>query len=44
MEMTKKYQGAKIKEIQTKSRGHKNQTIRFGIPEYQVFPEEIEAD
>jgi hypothetical protein len=36
--MTKKYQGAKIEEIQVKSRGRKNWTDRFGIPEYPIFP------
>jgi hypothetical protein len=37
--MIKKNQGTKIEEIQAKSRGRKNQTIRFGIPEYPVSPE-----
>jgi hypothetical protein len=36
--MTKKYQGAKIEEIQVKSRGRKNWTDQFGIPEYPIFP------
>jgi hypothetical protein len=39
-----KYQGAKMEEIQAKSRGRKNWTIRFGIPEYPVFPKGIESD
>jgi hypothetical protein len=38
----KKCQGAKIEEIQAQRRGHKNRTIRFGIPEYPVFSEQIE--
>jgi hypothetical protein len=42
--MTKKYQGAKMEEIQAKSQCHKNQTIRFGIPKYLVFPEDMESD
>jgi hypothetical protein len=33
-----------MKEIQAESRGRKNQTIRFGIPEYPIFSEEIESD
>jgi hypothetical protein len=37
--MIKKYQWAKMEEIQAQSRGRKNQTIWFGIPEYPFFPE-----
>jgi hypothetical protein len=33
-----------MKEIQVKSRGRKNRTIWFGIPEYPVFSEQIELD
>jgi hypothetical protein len=33
-----------MEEIQGKSRGHKNWTIRFGIPKYLIFPEHIESD
>jgi hypothetical protein len=36
--------GTKIEEIQAKSRSHRNWSIQFGIPEYPVFPEEIEFD
>jgi hypothetical protein len=38
------YQGAKMEEIQAESRGCKNRTIQFGIPEYPFFHEEIESD
>jgi hypothetical protein len=31
-----------MEEIQVKSQVHKNWIIRFGIPEYPIFPEEIE--
>jgi hypothetical protein len=41
---TKRYEGAKMEEIQAKSRSRKNRTIRFGIQEYLVFPEEREYD
>jgi hypothetical protein len=41
---SKKYQGARMEEVQAKSQSHKNRTIRFGIPKYLVFPEEIESD
>jgi hypothetical protein len=41
---TKKHQGAKIEEIQAKSRGHKNWTVRFWISEYLVFLEQIESE
>jgi hypothetical protein len=40
--MTKKHQGTKIEEIQARSRRHKNQYVRFWIPEYLVFLEQIE--
>jgi hypothetical protein len=42
--MTKKYQETKMEEIQARSKDHKNQTIRFWIPEYPVFPEQIESE
>jgi hypothetical protein len=42
--MTKKYQGARMEEIQAKTQGCKSRTIQFGIPEYPVFPEGIESD
>jgi hypothetical protein len=35
--------GAKMEEIHTKSQSHKNRTVRFWIPEYLVFPEQIES-
>jgi hypothetical protein len=38
--MTKKHQGTKIEENQSKSQGHKNRTIQFGIPKYLVFSKE----
>jgi hypothetical protein len=41
---TKRHQGAKMEEIQAKSQGHKNQTIRFWILEYPIFPEQIDAE
>jgi hypothetical protein len=41
---SKKYQGAKMEEVQARSQGRKNRTIRIGIPNYLVFPEEIESD
>jgi hypothetical protein len=34
----KKYQEAKIEEIQARSRTHKNRTARFWILEYPLFP------
>jgi hypothetical protein len=42
--MTKKHQRTKVDQFQAQSRAHKNWTIRFGTPEYLVFPEEIESD
>jgi hypothetical protein len=42
--MTKRYQGAKMEEIQAKSQSRKNRTVRFWIPEYPVFPEQIESE
>jgi hypothetical protein len=33
-----------MEEIQAKSWDRKNLTIRFGVPEYPVFLEEIEFD
>jgi hypothetical protein len=42
--MTKMYQGAKMEEIQAKSRICKYRTIRFGILDYPIFPEEIESN
>jgi hypothetical protein len=33
-----------MEEIQVKSRGRKNWTIWFGIPEYPIFSEQIESD
>jgi hypothetical protein len=44
MKNNKKYQGAKTEEIQAQRRCRKNGTIRFGIPEYPVFTEQIESD
>jgi hypothetical protein len=41
---TKKYQRTKMEEIQARRRGRKNWTVRFWIPEYPVFPEQIESD
>jgi hypothetical protein len=38
--MIKKYQGAKIEEIQGQSRDCKNRTIQFGISECPVFSRE----
>jgi hypothetical protein len=37
--MTKRYQGAKMEEIQAKSRSRKNRIVRFWIPEYPIFRE-----
>jgi hypothetical protein len=34
----------KMEEIHPQSRARKNWTVRFGIQEYLVFPEEIESD
>jgi hypothetical protein len=36
--MIKKYQEAKIEEIQAQRQGRKNQTVWFRISEYLVFP------
>jgi hypothetical protein len=33
-----------MEEIQDKSQNHKNQIVRFWIPEYTVFPEQIESE
>jgi hypothetical protein len=33
-----------MEEIQAKSQSRKNRIFRFLIPEYPVFPEEIESD
>jgi hypothetical protein len=33
-----------MEEIQVKSQSHKNWTIWFGIPDYPIFPKEIESD
>jgi hypothetical protein len=33
-----------MEEIQAENRSHKNETIWFGIPDYLIFPEEIESD
>jgi hypothetical protein len=41
---TKRSQGAKMEEIQDKSQSYKNWTIRFWIPEYPVFSEQIESE
>jgi hypothetical protein len=38
------YQETKMEEIQARSQGRKNQTDRFWILEYPVFPEQIESD
>jgi hypothetical protein len=42
--MTKKYQVIKMEEVQPKSQDRKKQIIRFKVPEYPIFPEEIESD
>jgi hypothetical protein len=42
--MNKRHQGVKMEEIQAQSRASENWTIRFGILEYPIFPEEIESD
>jgi predicted Rossmann fold nucleotide-binding protein DprA/Smf involved in DNA uptake len=42
--LLKKYQEAKMDEIQAKSRGHQNRTVQFWIPKYPVFPEQIKSD
>jgi hypothetical protein len=42
--MSRRHQGAKMEEIHAQSRSRENHTIRFGIPEYPIFPEEIESD
>jgi hypothetical protein len=36
---TKRYQGAKMKEIQAKSQSRKNRIVQFWIPECTVFLE-----
>jgi hypothetical protein len=41
---TKRYQGAKMEEIQARNRGRKNRTVRFWIREYPVFLEQIESE
>jgi hypothetical protein len=40
----KKHQGAKMEEIEDRSRGRKNWTVWFWIPEYTVFSEQIEFE
>jgi hypothetical protein len=44
--MIKKYQGAKMEEIQAKSQSqsHKNRMVRFRILEGPVFLEQIVSD
>jgi hypothetical protein len=42
--MTRRRQGAKMKEICAQSRACENRIIRFEIPEYPIFPGEIESD
>jgi hypothetical protein len=32
-----------MEETQARSRGHKNQTVQFWIPEYPVLSEQIES-
>jgi hypothetical protein len=41
---TKRYQGAKMEEIQGESQSHKKQIVQFWIPKYPVFPEQIESE
>jgi hypothetical protein len=41
---TKNQQGAKMEEIQARSRGHKSRTVQFWIPEYPVFQEQLEFE
>jgi hypothetical protein len=40
----KKYHEANMEEIQARSRSRKNWTVRFWIPEYPVFPEQLESE
>jgi hypothetical protein len=42
--MTKRYQRAKMEEIQAKNQNRKTLTVRFLIPEYPVFSEQIESE
>jgi hypothetical protein len=42
--MAKKHQEANMDEIQVRSQSRKNWTIWFCIPEYPVFPKQIESE
>jgi hypothetical protein len=39
----KKHQEANMEEIQARSQSYTNRTVRFWIPEYPVFSEQIES-